>query len=814
MKNKTKTTLVALVILLAAVGLRMNAPRADLPSHITFSGSILTDEGNQCHNSRAKALYDEWYPDDWRITNYNPILPYIKLALFKVFGVGILQMRLVSHIFAFLSLLFFFLALKSYFKEDVKFALLGTMLLGVNFFYVMYNKIGTFETSITFWVILTLYFLEKYRVKPRRLFLVLSGASAFMGFIFKSIMAYLLPLPFAAVLLMHLVGTPDSASAESDSFSIKRMLMDMSFVLLGLLLLMAPWYLLHYVPNREWIISAPGQYMGKLMFPRGLENAWHNFLTFPWKDQFYKTPVVWVSALLFIPVFTRRLLSRRARLTEIAVVLFFFAHTFLFFVMNYRPTRYFIPLVPVMVFMTVLLFQHWYSLAKGSNPVELRLYRPAEKAVIFAVDTLWLMAASYLCFFPLLGHVIPGFPRPGPSLFALAAAALLVWAAYNIKRIINGKLKKRSPTSLVIPLLTTAVAVSLVFNLAYYWQWHKTKTYTVRDISLELGEKLENAYIGGMTSAVAVLENKHKALWLYPNFVNWNADTLKTYPLTHALLGADLSREVHHFFNQWPERMNRAGLLKVYHIKNYFLHLYSFTEPYIKDCRTAEDGTARLTIINPSQKTIKVKTGKIYLLEDNKGIKVVNGEVVVELPPGETVTEEKTGNPTALFYLDYTRDFGKAGTPLRYEAEIFPGRTGFNKPDTRASNNQVRYYDREAHNPGFLSYGPAAPYGTGVLVVEFKIAFDRLRTKLRPLCRLDIYSHTIKGPAVEREIKPSDIKKAKKADERFGAYRLVHVVRQPEKLEFRVRTNGFADVSLDSVNVRYYQGFLVTEKKN
>ena len=196
-RTERAAVLAALLILLFSMVLRINAPRADLPSHITFSGSILTDEGNQCHNSRSKALYNQWYPDDWRITGYNPILPYIKYAVFKIFGVGMWQLRSVSFLFAFLTLLFFFLTLRSYFHPKYSPALLGTLLLGVNFLFVMYNKIGTFETSITFWVVLALYFLEKYRSGRKTVFLVLTGAATFMAFVFKSIMAYFLPLPIA-----------------------------------------------------------------------------------------------------------------------------------------------------------------------------------------------------------------------------------------------------------------------------------------------------------------------------------------------------------------------------------------------------------------------------------------------------------------------------------------------------------------------------------------------------------------------------------------------------------------------------------------
>ncbi|MCP5054819.1 MAG: hypothetical protein GY940_47075, partial [bacterium] len=170
---------------------------------------------------------------------------------------------------------------------------------------------------------------------------------------------------------------------------------------------------------------------------------------------------------------------------------------------------------------------------------------------------------------------------------------------------------KRGLNTWVKPLIVVMLAISFFSNLGYYWDWHRTKTFKVRDMSVEMGDKLENAYIGGMTSTVAVLENKHKALWLYPKFVNWDSDTFEKYPMTHALLGTDVSKEVVHFFRQWPERMAQAPLLKVYHIKDYFLHFYSFTDPYISSAKPEEDGLFRLTLMNPSQKTVPVRIGHI-----------------------------------------------------------------------------------------------------------------------------------------------------------------------------------------------------------
>ncbi|UCH92075.1 MAG: glycosyltransferase family 39 protein [Candidatus Aminicenantes bacterium] len=801
--------IVAVFILLFSMGLRINAPRADLPSHITFSGSILTDEGNQCHNSRSKTLYDQWYPDDWRITNYNPILPWIKYGIFKIFGVGLLQMRLVNYLFAGLSLLFFFLTLKSYFQQNFKFALLGTLLLGFNFLYVMYNKIGTFETSIIFWVILTLYFLEKYRGERKSIFLILAGASTFMTFIFKSIMAYALPLPFVAYILVYLFNKPDE-----EKISIKKGILNIFFILLGILILFIPWYLFHYLPNKEWIISAPGQYMENLMFPGSLEKAFRNFLAFPWKNQFYKMPIVWLSAILYVPLFFRRLLRKEAKMTEIGYTLFFFAHTAVFLIMSYRPTRYFIPVIPAMVFMTVVLWQRWASIS--SSPEKPVSYGYIEKSVIFIVDILWLSLAAYFCLIPLFTRYFLSIPRPPFSIFYFIVSAILVAVVYLIKSLYRQYVwKPLKPKYLLIPLIVLMIVVSLVINMSYYWQWNADKTYVIRDISRELGEKLEDAYIGGMTSTVAVMENRHKALWLYPDFVNWDAHTFEKYPLTHALLGTDVSKEIIHFFNQWPERMKRAKLLTVYPLKNYFLHLYSFVGPYISHCTIENGQKYRLKVVNPSKRLVKTRVGEVYYFKKKPGEKsqepafrVYKGQQVFTLAPGENemviLVKEPPGSNAAslLFYLDYPHPFGK--DKLRYEGENFPGKIGFNKRDRSASHGYTRYFDRARQVPGFLSYGPAVPYARGFLIADFKLKFANLKTKLRPICRLDIYSYQDNGPVAEGVIKPADIKKNK-----THIYRLYTIIPGTKKLEFRIQTEKWADISFDYIDVTYYQGYVV-----
>lgn len=814
--NKKIEIIAAILILLFSMGLRINAPRADLPSHITFSGSILTDEGNQCHNSRSKTLFNEWYPDDWRVTNYNPILPYFKLAMFKTFGVGMLQLRSVNYIFAFFSLLFFYFILKSYFKEYSKFALLGSLLIGTHFLYIMYNKIGTFETSITFWVIMTIYFLEKYRTKAKSIFLFFSAFAAAMGFVFKTIMAYLLPVPFVVVVFMHLFGAVPVTGNENEErrFSFKKMGIDLLWVLAGFLIVWVPWYLLHYLPNRDWILNGPGKFMGGMIMPDSATQAWQNFLSFPWREQFYKTPVVWFGALLYVPLVIRRLLQRRATILEISTTVFFFAHTFMFLLMYYRPTRYFAPVMPAMTLMTVLLLERWYASARsGLN--QPYAYTKTEKIILFILDVLWLAGFVYFCVVPVFRRLVHIDPwRPTPSYLYLGSAIILVAAAYFGKLFLRRIYGQANATGkwqfrkLTTPLITFFVLLSLVVNLGYYWDWYQKRTYAIYNMGVEWREKLPHAYIAGMTAAAAILETKHKTLWLYPNFVNWDKDTLTRYPITHALLGNDVSAEIDNFFNQWPERMNQVQLMKIYQIKDYFLHFYSFVNPYISTCQEEVGQGYRLTVQYPGTDPLSVRVSVVYF---TNGIRVERGQQVYALKPGENqlLVPALASTETALFFLDYNSPFGPVDQPLRYEAENFRLRTGDNLWQPSASNRNIRFYDVRSDVPGFLAYGPSVPFAPGIMVVDFKLAFSQLKSKIRPISKIDIFSLRDKVSLAEMSIKSSDMKHHHALEGTFGSYRLTAAFTQAKPLEFRVQAEGTANIAYDYVDVTYYQGFFV-----
>lgn len=807
MKKSLVQIILITLIILFSFGLRIYSPTADLPPDISFSGSIYTDEGNQCHNSRSKVLFDDWSPDDWRISNYSPVVPFMKYLIFKIFGVGLVQERLVSYIFAFFSLLLFYLILKSYFSFS--FTLLGTVVMGLNFFMVMYNRIGTFETPMIFWMILSLYFIEKFRSSENPLYLSFSAASAFLSFVFKNIAAYFVPVPLAAVIIWFLLfKTPKKESW-------KKGVRLFGFAFLGVAIAMGLWVVLFYIPNREWILSVPGQYISNQVLPKTLDQAIHNFYGFNWKEQFFKIPVVWLLSLLSVPYLIRNAVQRKIDITGIGFGMLFFLHTLFFMFMNHRPTRYLIPVIPAMIFMSILFLKAMTRLP-GSRRFEYSFF---QKAVIFISDTLWLTLAANFCFLPLWDQYLKSIRIPPLSIRYVVFSALLIGLLIFLKklyaRFMAGRIRLNfKPVSWLLIILLTGI--SLASNLSDYLKWNRDKTHTVYQISHELGEKLDNAYIAGLTAPVAVLENTHRSLFLYPDFVNWDQKTFERYPLTHALL-ASFNQEISNFFRQWPERMNRARLLKVYNVKDQFLHLYSFVDPFIAQAREIRGRGLKLRILNPSDGPVKVGIGKIFFFNnpgerigpENHFIEEANEMVV--LNPGENglVLEDAFSdqpNPVSvLLFLDlkgWKRNH-------RYEAEKFPGKVGENFRNARASGGFTRGFFQKKHRAGFLSFGPFIPYSKGFLKVDFNLQCRRVRSRIRPLAELDIFSYSNKQSLDKRVLKPRDIR-----DDGFNGYPLTVALSDRHFLEFRVYAERFADIDLDYVNVVYYQGYLLNINHN
>lgn len=809
-----KTTIFLTLIIIAAIGLRIYAPLADLPPDISISGSVYTDEGNQCHNSRSKALFGNWYEDDWQITRYNPVLPYFKYAIFKFFGVGFLQVRSVSIFFTILTLLFSFLIFRSYFTD--LFALIGTAMIGLNFFILMYGKIGTFETPMIFWMILTLYFIEKYRTSAKSIFLFLGGASAFTTFIFKNISAYFIPVPIVAYILIELLGK------SPKSLFTKKHLKNIIIASFGIISVFVLWYTLFYIPNKEWIMSAPGKYIGNQVIPKSIEQAIGNFFAFNWKEQFFKIPIIWLMSVLYLPFFYRKLILKKSDITDTAFTAFFLSHTFFFMFMNHRPTRYLLPVIFAMIFMSLKLFEDLYNKKKGLAEERVST---VYSLIFLILDTLWLIIAIFFCISPLLFKYFGIFSVNSIS-FKLILLSFLLSAIINffpkIKEInLNNKIKK--------PVVISLIILSFGFNLYYFKKWDDNKTFTVLKINRDLKRDLNNAFIAGLTAPVSVLESRNRSLFLFPNFVNWDnsgtdKDTFMRYPITHALL-ASFNHEISLYFDAWPNKMENAKLLKNYNVKEQFLHFYSFEFPYIEKTEKLEDNKYKLFIKNASSKINSVYVNTVYMnnLEKIKASDIIIKSRKIKINTGNIRRAEITSiimntdkdllENAKILIFNLEKDEKKI--PLRYEGEKFPGRTGENIKLKGLSGNFARYFNGKKHGEGFVLHGPYVPfeYTRGFIKLDFNIRVDKITNPISPVCEIDFYDKNKEKSIAKRILIP---KRDGMINGKFINHSLFVYLPETTKVEFRVKVlskkNPKMKLYIDFVDITYYQSKAVLIK--
>ncbi len=791
-KSKFFYVLVVIFVFIIAFLLRIYDLRADLPPNISISGSIYTDEGNQCHNSRSKYLFNEWFPDEWKITNYNPVLPFIKLLVFKLFGVGLFQIRMINVIFSILTLIFFYLSLL--YMKNFYLSTLGLFLLGTNFLYTMYNRIGTFETSMIFWMVLSIFFLKLLQETKNPICGFLSGSSAYMAVIFKMTGMHFLPVPIVSAIFYYFF------SEEAKGVVVKKKITNIFSILLGSFVVFIAWYLIFFLPNKDWIRGVPGKYIGNQMFPKSIRQAFLNALGFNWKEQFYKIPVVWILSLLAVYVFFRNLIKRKFNLVEISFFLYFFTHTAAFMIMNHRPTRYLVPVIPAMVFMVVYLVKEIIL-----NKIHNSKYSKTQKIVIFIFDIAWGSFFAYYCIIPLMNKISL---RITNSIYNIIISSIVILIVGKLFFFFTNKINLKP--LLIVFLIGSA---SFLISMNYFRDWLIDRTHYVYNMEIELKKKLKNAYIAGLTAPVAVLESKHKALFLYPGFVNWHDDTLEKYKITHALL-ASFNWEINMFFDQWPDIMKRAKLIKVYNVKDQFLHFYSFVFPYVKSVRKVGMNSFIVKVMNPPNSEINEINLGYVLYNSNDDYKIIELNKDVKVKKGVNSYPVKIKDLNLFSNILFFTFDKKWGYRYKYEAEKFPMKIGKNERWEKFSSKYGRCTSRFTRDNGFIISsinGNFIDYGEGFMEVDFVFFIKKYIGKVKKIAMIEIYDNDNKQVLDNLVIKGYMIKNR---INKFIHFKLkTPIFNDFKNIEFRVFNFGNGSFCVDYINLSYFQGKWFKNKK-
>ncbi len=541
-------------LLLAALFLlRAAHPRADPPYFLDWSGGLYFDEGAYTHNARNKLLFGEWRLDQWNNMYYSPVHNLLVYGSFSLFGIGLWQERLVAITLSGLALLLFYLALRRAFGEPT--ALLGSLLLGTNYLFVMFGRLGLFEVPVTFAGILTLFCFGQAVAGGAPAWFFLAGAAAFLVYVFKNLAVYVVA---AAVLAAgyETLGTRREGGAVR-----------LAAFLAGLAAAVAVWLVTFYLPNRE-PIGAIGQLWLAQSLPASAAQLATNLATQPFFVAFARIPVVALLGMLGLGLVAYLLLRARAALhpLELLAGAWLGGGAVFLALLSYRPVRYYIPLIPPACLLAVrLLARAW--------PAPAVRERARRDPVLYLGLGLGALAVAFSGLLPYLGW---GASLTARALLAVPVAAVLVGAALLVFR-------PWTPGPVRLPRaiawgLAVALAAAVAGDLYQYWRWERSPVRGMYRISRELGKLPGTAVIAGLASPALVLENRHRAI--YAGREGWfdaTPDLFERYPVSHLLL-ATYNEELVWYYRTFPEVMARARLLKIYHVWRTYLFLYSLRD--------------------------------------------------------------------------------------------------------------------------------------------------------------------------------------------------------------------------------------------
>ena len=148
------------------------------------------DEGYWAYNARNAILFNTWIIDDFnQALATAPLYSAMVYLSFKLFGLGYYQLRLVSALLGWSTLVVLYSFLKD--TWDKKAALISIIILGFNSVFLMYNRWGLVESSMIFFITLTFYLWHKG--DRRTIFYFLSGLAFSLAVLTKITAFYFIP---------------------------------------------------------------------------------------------------------------------------------------------------------------------------------------------------------------------------------------------------------------------------------------------------------------------------------------------------------------------------------------------------------------------------------------------------------------------------------------------------------------------------------------------------------------------------------------------------------------------------------------------
>ncbi len=546
------------LIALIAIGLRTIDLRADPPPDLSWSSAIYSDEAHNTYSARNWALYGKWQVDDYIPYVVYPWLNIITGIIFKLFGIGFVQLKIVSLIAGILIVLVVY-----FFTREIGNAISGlvaALLSAFCFPLVMYSRLGLAEISQVLFIGAAGLFL--LYAEPNHLAAIFSGITAIASVLFVKVSSIFCPVAILSVFLIELIQyrhKPDR---------MRILLRQLSFWTIGALICLILWSWFIFLPHRTAYLSYVFHHSlgAKAGHPDNIiAYIFNAFSVGAHSKLLSRLPLVAVIGFAALPLLN---LSQTRPIRYLLFLLI--AGVAMLGYQYYHPPRYeLFTIFPLIVAFALIIHQ----IIKG----ELRIAHPSATFKGVLAYTLWL--------WPLFTHI--GIHSNGfwgifktstvtGILFSALVVAFLINLLLLLNKITGTTVKLTNPT---ISITTAIILLLLVIgnDLNQYKNWFLTRTHNMFTYSRDLDSILPgNSVLAGFW-APALLATSHKrALFVSETWQVNLKNPISRYGVTHLIAADPAELQLLDIITE--KRSSQSRILRCYHIRDRELIVLELTD--------------------------------------------------------------------------------------------------------------------------------------------------------------------------------------------------------------------------------------------
>ncbi len=507
-----------LIVIALGLWLRIADLRADPPPDLSWSFAPYTDEGLNTYSARNYALYHNFKQDDFFPFCVYPLVNIIVAFVFKIFGIGFVQVKLLSVFAGVLGILIIFLFARSGGNKIA--GPLSALLLATCYPLVMYSRLGLVETvQILFLLLAGLFWVKGLK---KTFLLLFSGFFAAGTFLLVKLSAIFIVGVFFLLFLAQIIAV------RRKEINLRQLLFNLLWFISGTILAFLFWFFFVFLPYRAEYIQyvlrhsteSPAGHPGTIpayllntftvglrsrLFPRTVWMVLIGYLTLPWlaKD---KNPVLRYSLLWLI------------------------MGTLMLGYMNYRPPRYEIILLPPLIIAFATALSNLWK-----DGILIPASRPTIKMTIAFLLFLWplgLQSIIYLSGF----RAFPGSgSESGILVGALIIALAISLAGYLLFRTRrNGLVIKHRLLRTILVLIPVILTMRL--DIGQFSHWFTNRTHNLISYARDLDRLLpDDAVVAGSWAPPLMIESRKRAVAI-TDWANMEG-LIERFGVTHLIMG-------------------------------------------------------------------------------------------------------------------------------------------------------------------------------------------------------------------------------------------------------------------------------------